>query len=114
PEGIPAAADIVNLRYKSCSEMEGQDQSSTFKNLNVAESVISRAIYYKRANIKSLLGGGNRGGRLTIVYPAGQEIGYGFSRGSTQRISMRSVRIVIELKEYNGKPYYILTAFPTP
>ncbi|MCS1303641.1 hypothetical protein NX024_20140, partial [Escherichia coli] len=22
----PAAADIVNLRYKSCSEMEGQDQ----------------------------------------------------------------------------------------
>ncbi|MFP8521560.1 hypothetical protein ACLH2G_23460, partial [Klebsiella michiganensis] len=25
PEGIPAAADIVNLRYKSCSEMEGQD-----------------------------------------------------------------------------------------
>lgn len=88
--------------------------SSTFKNLNVAESVISRAIYYKRANIKSLLGGGNRGGRLTIVYPAGQEIGYGFSRGSTQRISMRSVRIVIELKEYNGKPYYILTAFPTP
>ncbi|HHI1839283.1 RNase A-like domain-containing protein [Enterobacter cloacae] len=88
--------------------------SSTFKNLNVAESVISRAIYYNRANIKSLLGGGNRGGRLTIVYPAGQEIGYGFSRGSTQRISMRSVRIVIELKEYNGKPYYILTAFPTP
>ncbi|EKD5158990.1 TPA: hypothetical protein L3F15_000857 [Enterobacter cloacae] len=88
--------------------------SSTFKNLNVAESVISRAIYYNRTNIKSLLGGGNRGGRLTIIYPAGQEIGYGFSRGSTQRISMRSVRIVIELKEYNGKPYYILTAFPTP
>ena len=26
PEGIPAAADIVNLRYKSCPEMEGQDQ----------------------------------------------------------------------------------------
>ncbi|MFZ5413120.1 hypothetical protein, partial [Enterobacter kobei] len=25
PEGIPAAADIVNLRYKSCPEMEGQD-----------------------------------------------------------------------------------------
>ncbi|MDW2720132.1 hypothetical protein RYZ49_30650, partial [Klebsiella pasteurii] len=25
-EGIPAAADIVNLRYKSCSEMAGQDQ----------------------------------------------------------------------------------------
>ncbi|MDU7793327.1 MAG: MFS transporter, partial [Citrobacter freundii] len=26
PEGISAAADIVNLRYKSCPEMAGQDQ----------------------------------------------------------------------------------------
>ncbi|MDU1654768.1 MAG: hypothetical protein E6850_20000, partial [Leclercia adecarboxylata] len=25
PEGISAAADIVNLRYKSCPEMAGQD-----------------------------------------------------------------------------------------
>ncbi|MCK6826089.1 hypothetical protein L8Q94_22445, partial [Enterobacter kobei] len=35
-EGISAAAGIVNLRYKSCPEMEGQDQKlrkafSTFK-----------------------------------------------------------------------------------
>ena len=29
PEGIPAAADIVNLRYKSCPEMAGQDQISS-------------------------------------------------------------------------------------
>ncbi len=88
--------------------------SSTFKDLNVAENVISRAVYLNRANIKSLLGGGKNGGRLTINYPAGQEVGYGFTRGNTQRISMRGVRIVIELQEYNGKPYYILTAFPTP
>ncbi|WP_414452172.1 SDR family oxidoreductase, partial [Citrobacter freundii] len=27
-EGISAAAGIVNLRYKSCPEMEGQDQKS--------------------------------------------------------------------------------------
>lgn len=27
PEGIPAAADIVNLRYKSCPEMVGQDHA---------------------------------------------------------------------------------------
>ncbi|WP_227518008.1 hypothetical protein, partial [Klebsiella variicola] len=25
PEGIPATAGIVNLRYKSCPEMAGQD-----------------------------------------------------------------------------------------
>ncbi|MBS0972164.1 RNase A-like domain-containing protein [Serratia rubidaea] len=64
--------------------------------------------------IKSILGGGKRGTRLTINYSAGKEIGHGFARGSTRRISMRSVRIVLDLQEYNGKPYYILTAFPTP
>lgn len=88
--------------------------SSTFKDLNIAENVISRAVYLNRANIKSLLGGGKNGGHLTINYPAGQEVGYRFTRGSTQRISMRGVRNVIELQQYNGKPYYILTAFPTP
>ncbi|MCK7109884.1 hypothetical protein, partial [Enterobacter kobei] len=33
PEGIPAAADIVNLRYKSCPEMEGQDQADYFDDI---------------------------------------------------------------------------------
>ncbi|HDJ1438303.1 TPA: hypothetical protein PPN70_000708 [Serratia rubidaea] len=88
--------------------------SSTFRNLNVAETVITRALYANRATIKSILGGGNRGTRLTINYSAGKEIGHGFARGSTRRISMCSVRIVLDLQEYNGKPYYILTAFPTP
>ncbi|MCR1568702.1 MULTISPECIES: RNase A-like domain-containing protein [Mixta] len=88
--------------------------SSTFKNLNVAESVISRALYINRDGIKSALAGGKRGVRLTINYPAGREIGYGYARGNTQRINMYAVRIVIDIQEYNGKPYYILTAFPTP
>ncbi|WP_425256071.1 RNase A-like domain-containing protein [Kosakonia oryziphila] len=54
--------------------------SSTFKNLNVAETVISHVRYTNRANIKSLSGGGKRGMRLTINYSAGQEIGYGYVR----------------------------------
>ncbi|WP_432399703.1 RNase A-like domain-containing protein [Pantoea allii] len=29
-------------------------------------------------------------------------------------MTMHAVRIVIDIQEYNGKPYYILTAFPTP
>ncbi len=88
--------------------------SSTFRDLNTAETVISKALYVNRANIKSLLGGGKRGMRLTLNYSAGQEVGYGYARSSSQRISMRAVRIVIDLQQFNGKPYYILTAFPTP
>ncbi|MEH3467382.1 hypothetical protein, partial [Enterobacter roggenkampii] len=36
-EGIPAAADIVNLRYKSCSEMEGQDHLVFINNFMVIQ-----------------------------------------------------------------------------
>ncbi|MFC6378763.1 RNase A-like domain-containing protein [Tatumella terrea] len=39
-------------------------------------------------------------------------MGYGFQRESNQRIVMTNMRIVIEFQRYNGKPYYILTAFP--
>ena len=88
--------------------------SSTFENLDVAETVISRALFINRNGIKSALAGGKRGVRLTINYPAGREIGYGYSRGNAQQIKMYAVRIVIDIQEYNGKPYYILTAFPTP
>lgn len=88
--------------------------SSTFKKLDIAENVISRAFYINRDGIKYALAGGKRGGRLTINYPAGRVIGYGYARGNTQRISMHAVRIVTDIQEYNGKPYYILTAFPTP
>ncbi|MFZ5359425.1 hypothetical protein, partial [Enterobacter asburiae] len=45
-EGIPAAADIVNLRYKSCPEMEGQDQST---------SQINKAVFFTSALLIFLL-----------------------------------------------------------
>ncbi|WP_338130352.1 RNase A-like domain-containing protein [Pantoea vagans] len=49
---------------------------------------------------------------MTISNASGKAIWYGFRRGSNQRIVMTNVRIVIEFQQYNGKPYYILTAFP--
>ncbi|KAF6661476.1 hypothetical protein HFD91_08875 [Enterobacteriaceae bacterium EKM102V] len=86
--------------------------STTFSNVHVAEEAISRALFANRGVIKSVLGGGRQGARLTIRYASGKAIGYGFRRGNNQRIVMTNVRIVIEFQQYNGKPYYILTAFP--
>jgi len=80
--------------------------------MHVAEEAISRALFANRGVIKSVLGGGRQGARLTIRYASGKAIGYGFRRGNNQRIVMTNVRIVIEFQQYNGKPYYILTAFP--
>ncbi|WP_230201741.1 hypothetical protein, partial [Enterobacter hormaechei] len=37
-ERIPAAAGIVNLRYKSCPEMAGQDQCSNNSMFSFSES----------------------------------------------------------------------------
>jgi len=88
--------------------------SSTFKSLDVAETVISRALYINRDTIKSVLAGAKQGARLTINHSAGREVGYGYARASSQRMMMHAVRIVIDIQEYNGKPCYILTAFPTP
>lgn len=59
---LPGAVETDNELLARFGQNKRLIMSSTFKNLNVAESVISRAIYYNRANIKSLLGGGNRGG----------------------------------------------------
>ncbi|WP_158782352.1 RNase A-like domain-containing protein [Pantoea sp. BAV 3049] len=86
--------------------------STTFSNVRIAEEAVSKALFANRSTIKSVLAGGQHGARLTIRYPVGKVLGYGFKRGSTQRIEMSSVRMVIEFQKYNGKPYYILTAFP--
>lgn len=87
--------------------------STTFTNLQIAEEAISRALFANRAVIKSVLSGGKKGVRLTIRNAAGKTIGYGFKRGDSQRIAMTNVRVVIEFQQFNGKPYYILTAFPS-
>lgn len=86
--------------------------STTFTNVRIAEETISRALFANRGVIKSVPGGGRQGARLTIRYAFGKAIGYGLQRGSNQRIAMTNIRIVIEFQRYNGKPYYILTAFP--
>ncbi|MFZ5358822.1 hypothetical protein, partial [Enterobacter asburiae] len=46
-EGIPAAADIVNLRYKSCPEMEGQDHPPPALNLKYASLSCQQEMLFK-------------------------------------------------------------------
>nr|WP_242634180.1 RNase A-like domain-containing protein [Pantoea allii] len=86
--------------------------SSDWTQVRSAEEAISKALFANRDVIKSVLSGGRLGARLTIRNASGKAIGYGFRRGGSQRIVMKNVRVVIEFQQYNGKPYYILTAFP--
>ncbi len=68
------------------------------------------ALHISRHAIKYALAGAKQGTRLTID----RGVGYGYARASSLRMTMHAVRIVIDIQEYNGKPCYILTAFPTP
>jgi hypothetical protein len=41
-----------------------------------------------------------------------ESVGYGVLRGSTDVYQCHQVGVVIEFTRYNGKPYFILSAFP--
>ncbi|OVU51703.1 hypothetical protein, partial [Klebsiella pneumoniae] len=50
-ERIPAAAGIVNLRYKSCPEMAGQDQNFSEWKRTLAPPRLRFTIIYLKAAI---------------------------------------------------------------
>jgi hypothetical protein len=41
-------------------------------------------------------------------------VGHGVVRASGQLVQMKTITIVLEMQQYNGKLYYISTSFPTP
>lgn len=86
--------------------------ATTFKDMQTAEECISKALSYNKNVIKSVVSSSKSGVLLQIRYPAGKVVGYGFKRGSTQRLEFRNIKVVISVERYNGNPYYILTAFP--
>jgi len=115
PGGHTLASHVGKSEAELLARFEANKRlqySTTFTNVRVAEDAISKALYANRDVIKSMLGGGRQGARLTIRNASGKAVGYGFRRGGSQRIVMTNVRIIIEFQRYNGKPYYILTAFP--
>ena len=44
----------------------------------------------------------------------GRAVGTGVVRATGQLTKLTKVRVVLRYQAYNGKPYYILTAFPEP
>ncbi|MEW5290310.1 RNase A-like domain-containing protein [Erwinia papayae] len=86
--------------------------SSTFYKLSVAEDAISRALKFNSRYIRNWASTGRNGSRLEIDFFAGNEIGFGIKTASGPIIKSHKLRIVLVLQSYNGKPYYVLTAFP--
>ncbi|WP_336749168.1 RNase A-like domain-containing protein [Pantoea vagans] len=86
--------------------------ASSFVNIKQAEQFISaglkanrwKIIYWAAAKSESL---------LELTWQARTVVSYGFTQGSTTRIEAYAVRIVLHRKMFNGKPYYLLTSYPS-
>ena len=56
---------------------------------------------------------GRRGSKpMVFEHNAGSVVGIGVQRGSTAVSQLSKVRLILNMKSYNGMPYYILTAHP--
>ncbi|WP_434523960.1 RNase A-like domain-containing protein [Photorhabdus asymbiotica] len=88
-------------------------EASTFYNQDVAEKVISKALKNNQMKITTLLKYTPKGVRQEIDYISNTPVGFGFIKGSENLQELYKVRIVLTHSEFNGKLYYILTAFPT-
>ncbi|MFC3948810.1 RNase A-like domain-containing protein [Serratia entomophila] len=90
----------------------GLQTASTFTDLRTAEQVISRVLKFNNALIKRWAQQSASANVLELTYQAGKAIGFGYRQGSAIKLTSNSVRVVLLKKVYNGKPYYILTAYP--
>ncbi len=84
---------------------------SSFTNIDLAEKSVSDAIKVNKEWIK-IWAASRPGYNLNIKYDTGKAIGYSLFRGVQKLTPATRVKVVLKYELYNGKPYYILTAFP--
>ena len=88
--------------------------ASTFTSLSVAEGAISRTLRANSALIKSWAQSAGQHQRLELLYDVGASVGFGVVRSTGAVVRMSKVSVVLKMQTYNGKPYYILTAYLKP
>ncbi|SCZ69055.1 MULTISPECIES: RNase A-like domain-containing protein [Photorhabdus] len=87
-------------------------ESSCFYDIKIAEKVISNTIKNNQAKITNWTKYAFGGSRLTIDDVSKVPVGIGITKGVEGVDQLYKVRVVLYYSEFNGKPYYILTAFP--
>ncbi|MCW7550793.1 hypothetical protein OO184_23395 [Photorhabdus sp. APURE] len=87
-------------------------ESSCFYDIKIAEKVISNTIKNNQAKIINWTKYAFGGSRLTIDDVSKVPVGIGITKGVEGVDQLYKVRVVLYYSEFNGKPYYILTAFP--
>ena len=87
--------------------------SSSFTYLQTAEAAISATV---RANARAIAAWSRSAAvgakPKWFNHDAGRVVGIGVQRGSTTVSQLSNVRVGLNMRSYNGMPYYILTAYP--
>ncbi|WP_387466006.1 RNase A-like domain-containing protein [Photorhabdus sp. RM323S] len=86
--------------------------SSSFYDIKTAETAISKALKSNQFRITSMLKYAPKELKLEIDYISHTPVGIGVIKGSQNAEKLYKIRVVLVHSEYNGQPYYILTAFP--
>ncbi|PNS09878.1 hypothetical protein COO59_20470, partial [Mixta theicola] len=94
------------------AQSPGLPAATSFYSLEQAERFISAGLRAKRLEIIRWANTARSKEALAITWYAGTKIGYGFRQGSKIKWPVNHVRIVLVCKEYRGKPYYIVSAYP--
>ena len=85
--------------------------ASTFKDLQSAETLISKVLSTNASSIKTWSKVANtKPLRLEMTFAS--SVGSGVVRATGNLTSLNKVRVILKLETYNGMPYYVLTAFP--
>jgi hypothetical protein len=91
----------------------GPKAVSTFSDLAIAERAISETLRANAAAVKAWSRTAAAGSKSPeIEHVVGYVVGRGVQFGSTAVNDLSGVRIILKMESYNGKPFYILTAYP--
>ncbi|MBB5412181.1 hypothetical protein HDG34_006152 [Paraburkholderia sp. HC6.4b] len=87
---------------------------SSFTDLQTAEWAISKVIQDNAARITTWAQSHTGSIRLELTGDAGRQVGYGVIRKTGEMVNLSKVHMFLIRKEYNGMPYYVLTAYLMP
>jgi len=86
---------------------------SSFHNLDIAERAITATFRANASAIRAWSRTAAVGSKpVRFEHDFGSIIGIGVVRGSNAVNQLRRVRVILNMRAYNGKPFYILTAHP--
>jgi Bacterial CdiA-CT RNAse A domain len=84
---------------------------TSFRNLAMAEWAISQVMQQNASTIRAWAQASNGANRLPLVGDTGRNVGYGLVRKTGEMIELGKVRMFLQRQQYNGMPYYIITAY---